>query len=147
MKKLLFAFCLFQFISCECTKEECVNLPSIYIDVLDSLSGTSLLFGPGASLNISDVDVFSMDGNEIITYSKLGFSNPSLSTDSFLIVTLDPLLTNTLLLSTDSNMSDTIGLFTSIIPASSCCDLSIGIDSIQVGNSFYFNNNILLFYR
>ena len=147
MKKLLFGFCLFYLFSCECTKEECFFLPSIYIDVLDSLSGTSLLFGPEATLNISDIDVFSMDGNTIITYSKLGFRNPSLSADSFLLVTLDPLPNNTLLLTTDSNMRDTIELSTSIIPASSCCDMALGIDSIRVGSSFYSNNNILLFYR
>ncbi|MFT4534946.1 MAG: hypothetical protein ACJA1A_002141 [Saprospiraceae bacterium] len=114
---------------------ECADTPSLYIDVQNSMSGESLLFGTNASLNISEVNVFGVEGNDMVSFTKLGFRNPSISPDSFLLVRLEPFTSNMIFFSTDSIVIDTIELFTHSFPESSCCDATQEIDSLAINGT------------
>jgi hypothetical protein len=152
MKNVVYGISLFASIlvstSCECTRAECIDTPSLYIDIESNLTGESQLFGMNASLDVSDVNVFAQEGNEMVSFPKVRFKNPSISPDSFLLVILGPLTSNTIFLSIDPNIIDTIDLFISVIPESSCCDMGQELDSISVKGVVYFpSDGPLVFFR
>lgn len=152
MHKIFYFFCLSLLItlaiSCECTKVECVDTPSLYIDIVDSDTGESQLFSTNATLNISDVNVFSVVGGEMVSFPKLEYTNLSISPDPMLLVRLEGLVGNSIMLSTDTITVDTLDLFMTTFPESDCCDASQSIDSISVdGVVSDFNPRPLVFFR
>ncbi len=139
---LLFSTVLFMFLitSCECTKVECAGNPFIYIDIIDRDTEESQLFGPNPTLNISDVNVFSQENGETISYSTVEFSKESVSSDPFLIVLIDNLMSDSIFISTGNNTMDTLILTTTFLPESTCCDETRSIDNVRYqGLEYLFN--------
>ncbi len=135
------------FISCDCHKVECVDNPSIFIDIKNSKTGESLLFGENPTLSISSVNVFTMMDDQIINLPKVELTNASISPDPYLSVNLDALPNSRFFFSTDSLTVDTIDIVRTEIPSSSCCDMSFTVDGADINGAgpIFFASPLVLF--
>lgn len=135
------------FISCDCHKVECVDNPSIFIDIKNNKTGESLLFGENAMLSISSVNVFAIMDDQIINLPKVELTNTSISPDPFLNVNLEALPNSRFFISTDTLTTDTIDIIRNEIPSSSCCDMSFTVNGANINGAgpIYFASPLVLF--